>query len=76
MRHRLITVMYGLLFLVFLSLTGCAPSAATKPEAKSPSQASVADRREGREDDKGIRDTRAPTSLEALRRGEPAVGGL
>ncbi len=63
MVKRLSTLSYGLMFFAFFALTGCPPPATTKPEAPSP-QASVGERsaRESRKP--------APSSLEALRRGQ------
>ncbi len=59
MVDRFTAPLYGLMFLVFLSLTGCPPPAATKPKASSPPTKSAK--------------SMAPSSLEALRRGQAPV---
>lgn len=73
MFDRLIATLYGLMLLVFLSLTGCPPPAATKPEPSSGAAQAT---------DKGKQQTVAKpsapaSSLEARREGKaPAAGPL
>ncbi|TAK01575.1 peptidoglycan-associated lipoprotein, partial [bacterium] len=73
MFDRLIATLYGLMLLVFLSLTGCPPPAATKPEPSSAAAQAT---------DKGKQQTVAKpsapaSSLEARREGKaPSAGPL
>ncbi|MFQ5902566.1 MAG: OmpA family protein, partial [Candidatus Binatia bacterium] len=67
MVKRLSMSLYGLMVFAFFALTGCPPPATTKPEVPSP-QPSVREpsaRRPGKPS--------APSSLEALRRGQAPV---
>lgn len=70
MADRSSAVVSGLMFFSFLVLNGCAPPAAVKPEVSSPSPKTAA-RADGKEKPgKVARESKAPSSLEALRRGE------
>ena len=72
MANRLSAGLYGLMFFGFLLLAGCPSPATTKPEtASAPPQAAGKDR-PGKAAARAERPA-APSSLEALRRGEKPV---
>lgn len=77
MVDRLSMALYGFIFLAFLSLTGCPPPAATKPDASSPPPQAATT---GPSQEKPVTTARESTpgsSLEALREGKaPAAGPL
>lgn len=71
MFDRLIATLYGLTILSFLSLTGCPPPAATKPEA-SPTSAQATGKGKT-----AAKSSTSASSLEAARQGKaPAAGPL
>jgi peptidoglycan-associated lipoprotein len=75
MVDRLSASLYGLMFFAFLALAGCPSPATTKPDVSSAPPAPRAAAREKATKEKTVKETRAPTSLEALRRGEAPTGG-
>jgi peptidoglycan-associated lipoprotein len=76
MVNRLTALLCGFALLVFFAFSGCSPTATTtKPEVAS-SPAAGAPRDAGKEragKEKAVKEGKAPTSLEALRRGEKPV---
>jgi len=69
MTDRLRVLPYGLMFLVFLVLTGCPPPAATKPEVSSPPPQPTSTGPAGAAT--GVRESATgPSSLERAGRGE------
>ncbi|MGH7772885.1 MAG: peptidoglycan-associated lipoprotein Pal [Candidatus Binatia bacterium] len=75
MANRLSTALYGLMLFAFLALAGCPSPATTKPEVSSAPPGPQAAAREKATKEKTAKETKAPTSLEALRRGEAPIGG-
>ncbi|MBI2997729.1 MAG: peptidoglycan-associated lipoprotein Pal [Deltaproteobacteria bacterium] len=76
MAYRLSAVLSGLMFFSFLVLNGCAPPATTKPEVSSPSKPTLARESDGGKPSKvPAGESKTPSSLEALRRGEAPTGG-
>ena len=71
MSDRLANTLCGFMVLVFLSLTGCPPPAATKPEASSPPpQTAVKEQAP-----KAASKSAPSSSLEAMRQGKPPAAG-
>jgi len=80
MADRLSAVLSGLMFFSFLVLNGCAPPATTKPEVTSPSKLALGKKFDGGKPSKvpakvSAGESKTPSSLEALRRGEAPTGG-
>lgn len=69
---RVSASLYGLMFMALFGLTGCPTPATTKPEASAPPPQTTV--REQPVSPPGTaRESTAPSSLEALRRGQPSA---
>jgi len=80
MADRLSAVLSGLMGFAFLALISCSPPVTTKPDVSSTAPQASIKEKAVKADGKGkpgkaAPESKAPTSLEALRRGEAPTGG-